>query len=156
EGARVLELVAQPLHLRRPRPERDVVVQRDDPPGPFVKRVVADPAGAGEVAEVVVVRLRRAVGLIFVIARYRTRWARLMAAPGRVVAAHEIRGAALHVGEVAQRENRPRQAVENLAGLERAKAAFADVAGGVDDRRRRAIAATAAATAAGRSRWGAG
>src|SRR5687768_17616871 len=145
-----LQLVPQPLPLRRRRTARQFAIERDDPPRAGGKRVVAETTGPCESAEVIVVA-GSARRLVLVVAGNRTR-ALEMTPPRRVVTIAEVGRGPLHVGEVAERQQRPRQAIEQRPRLERAKAAFADVPGCKDRGRGLGAAATAAAAAGSAAR----
>ena len=130
--ARPLQIGAQPRELRRALTHRHVRVQRDDVPAAEIERVVPQPGGAGALAEVVEIR-RRARRLVFVVAGSRV-GARLVTAPGAVVAL-EVRRIALHVGVVAGGEHRAGNVVQQLGRRFRAwLPAHVDVAGANQDR----------------------
>src|SRR5687767_11406743 len=141
-----LKLAAQPLVLGGADAHRHFTVQRNHPPGAGGKRVIPETARPREAAEIIVVA-GRARSFVLVVAGNGPR-AFEMTAPRRIVAIAEIRRGALHVGEIAKREQRARQAVEQRTGLQGAKAAFADIARCENRGRCLGGAATAAATTA--------
>src|SRR5947207_12256596 len=108
------EIGAEPLLLCRPCGGRDAAVQRHDVPVAQVVAVVALAGGPSRRAEIVEVRLGAALLVLDLAGR--GAGARLMAAPGRVVALVEPIPGAVVVREVAGSEDGARDPVEQRGG----------------------------------------
>ena len=108
------EIAAEPLLLRRACGGRDAAVQHHDVPVAQVVAVVALAGCPGRRAEIVEIRLRAAL-LVLDLARRRA-GARLVAAPGGVVALVEPILGAVVVREVAGGEDRARDPIEQRGG----------------------------------------
>src|SRR5258705_12287650 len=109
-GRRSGEIGTQPMLLHRTGTDRDVAVERNDVPGAHVVAVVASTRWARERAEIAEV-VGRAGDVVIVIARRGTR-PRLVPAPRRLVVTRELRGSAVSVHVVTEREHRARDVIE--------------------------------------------
>src|SRR5205823_5263407 len=107
--------------------------------------VVPEPAGARQIAEIVVIPRRGVVGVVLVVSGNGS-GVRQVTAPRRIVAVAEIRRAAVLVSQITQRQNVSLKCVEQSTRRQRAESAFADIARREDlDRTRRRRRRSAAA-----------
>src|SRR5205807_7340113 len=122
------EVALQPRELRGRGTDIDLRIERHHVPGAEVVAVVAlpcRPGGAAEIAEI-----GGSPGGVVVVDPGRGAGARLLAAPGRVVAVGEVAGRAVGVDVVAGGVNGARDGVEQRrGGFVPGRAAVGDVAG---------------------------